>query len=217
MKTSRKMSIASVAAIGLPVIGFTGAMAQAVLPNGPAASVSVTGGDALVLRSSTSTADSAAGQDFRSSGAVALVVDSDGQPVDPNAIDPMRGWDESDLDAYAAYWEAGYNYNQLLTLASEWNLSEFEAKARAGAAILAGDTSSFENIIAGIEPFLEELETYDAAASNPTDAFWDAGFTYDDALALAEVWNLDSWDAKILAAEMIQDGDQDDVEALLSA
>ena len=208
MKTSRKMSIASFAAIGLPVAGFTGAMAQAVGPDGPPAPV--VNSDTLTLRSNTA--------DLRSSGNVALVTNTDGQQqVDVNGIDPMRGWDESDMDAYAAYWEAGYNYNQLLTLAEEWNLSEFEAKARAGDAILTGDTASFEDIVAGIAPLPEELETYDPQAPGPADAFWDAGFSYEDAEALAEAWNIETWDAKILASEMISEGNQDDVEALLSA
>jgi hypothetical protein len=115
-------------------------------------------------------------------------------------IDPLRGWSEDDLDAYAAYWEGGYNYRQLLVLADEWNLSEFEAKARAGNAILTGDTSSFDALVADIKP--AEQVAYDG----PDAAFWDAGYTYDDAVALAEEWNIDTYEAKVRVSEMLASG-----------
>ena len=105
MKTSRKMSLASVAAIGLPVVGFAGAVAQGMPSGTQEATVAVTGGDELLLRSSTA--------DLRSSGDVTLVANSNDElQIAADGIDPMRGWDEANLDAYAAYWEAGYNYNQ---------------------------------------------------------------------------------------------------------
>ena len=131
-----------------------------------------------------------------------------------DGIDPMRGWSEDDFDAYSAYWDAGYNYAQLLVLADEWNMSEFEAKAQAGAAVLAGDTSGFDALIEGVAPHPSEVEGATTGV-DATEAFWDAGYVYDDAVVLAEAWNVDSYQAKVLAAEMIEAGNLDEIKAIL--
>ena len=215
MKSSHKLSFASLAALGLPLVGVGVAAAQDV--SSP--------DSAKVIRVSVLNPESQGSVgELQSSGSVSLLAiaqeDGDGA-VAPEIlgadIDPMRGWSEDNLDAYAAYWEAGYNYRQLLALTEEWNLSEFEAKARAGAAILAGDTSTIDSLVDGIEAGPEEAAATEAgeAFANPTDPFWDAGFTYDDAVILAEEWNVETYEAKLQAAALIEAGDQDDVEALL--
>ncbi|MEM7325622.1 MAG: hypothetical protein AAF531_21225, partial [Actinomycetota bacterium] len=187
-------------AIGLPVVGLAGALAQAFTPAAP--TVQAVDGQELVLLAAPSAASPAT-----------TAPSTTANVEDP--IDPMRGWSESDRDGYAAFWTAGYNYQQLLALAEEWNLSEFEAKARAGAAILAGDTSSFDDIVVGIAPAPEEIWAPDPVEN--TLPFWDAGYGYEDAVALAEAWNLDIWDAKVQAAELIEDGRQTTVDDVLAA
>lgn len=206
MKSSYKLSFASLAVLGLPLAGVSVAAAQDAAPE-------VTRISALGAKSQ------AAAGELRSGNAPFLIVTQengdgfDGSEALGVDIDPMRGWSEDNLDAYAAYWEAGYNYRQLLTLTEEWNLSEFEAKAQAGRAILAGDTSSFDALVEGVEAGPEETGE---VVSSPADAFWDAGFTYDDALVLAEEWNVDTYEAKVEAATLITAGDQAEVEALLA-
>ena len=57
---------------------------------------------------------------------------------------------EGELATYSAFWDADYNYGQLLALAEEWGVDEFEAKERAGSAILDGDTAEIDRITEGI-------------------------------------------------------------------
>ncbi len=78
------------------------------------------------------------------------------------------GWDENDIGVYGYFWEAGYSYVQLLELAEEWNVGEFEAKARAGSAIKAGDTSVLFDVLgegpASESMTAEEIQSADTAA-----------------------------------------------------
>lgn len=38
------------------------------------------------------------------------------------------------------------------------------------------------------------------------DLFYDSGYVYEDAVALGELWNLDSWEAKAQGGRWIEDG-----------
>ncbi len=191
MKRSSKASAVSIAAFSLPLAGFAAAATQ--MDSEP--EVIVEAGTASVLAPESATEAQA----------------TEAQPTEA-PIDPMRGWSEDDLDAYAAYWDAGYNYDQLLTLADEWNLSQFEAKARAGNAILAGDTSSFDSLVEGIEA--QPVESPDLSVV-PSQSYWDAGYDYDDAVVLAEAWNTTPYEAKVIAGDMIDDGDVAELVAIL--
>lgn len=225
MTRSHKMSVASIAALSLPLLGAGVAAGQQIMADPTPSTAPPT-----ALRSSTAKVAAAANQsiDAAQTEDVALVAETADQPetdavaaeeaevaevattTEPPAeeaapepaaeVDPMQGWSKDDMGAYAAYWEGGYNYRQLLVLADEWNLSEFEAKARAGNAVLAGDTSSFDALVADIKP--AEQVAYDGADA----AFWEAGYTYDDAAALAEEWNIDTYEAKIRVSEMLAAG-----------
>ncbi len=209
MNRSRTVSLASFAALSLPLAGV-GVAAFQQFTQQP--QVLVAGSQAEGATLAMPWAD---GTDPAAPGSPISVPA--GQ-ASSEAIDPLRGWLADDLDAYGAYWEAGYNYRQLLALAEEWNLSEFEAKGRAGTAILNGDTSSFDAIVAGIEPGPEELP-FDQIPFDDGDqlrVFWDAGYDYDDALELAEEWNTEAYEAKVLAASLIEQGDQGEIEAILA-
>lgn len=134
---------------------------------------------------------------------------------------PAGDWnpDADDLDAFAAYWEAGYGYNQLLALADYWDLSEFDAKVKAGTLVLGGRTGDLDSILAdaGVtEPDVyPEIPQSDLVAA---DAFFGAGYSYEQAVALGEVWGLDSWDAKIKAGTFVISGQQAErVDAVLAS
>ena len=188
------MSVASIAALSLPLLGAGVAAGQQIM-TGPTAVEA----PSVTLRSSTTAADAAA---TNALDAAAIAVGEAAPELDAGLV----GWSEDDLDAYEAYWENGYNYRQLLVLAEEWNLSEFEAKARAGNAILAGDASSFDDLVAGIEPGANEGGDADLDYSGPDAAFWEAGYTYDDAVILGDEWNIKPYEAKVRAAELIAAG-----------
>ncbi len=118
------------------------------------------------------------------------------------------------MAAYAAYWNAGYSYGQLLELADEWNMSEFEAKAQAGYAILSGDTASFDGIVEGIGLHPSEIDDGEGYVA-PSESYWEAGYDYADAVVLAEAWNTSPDNAKVIAGEMLDVGDNTEIESIL--
>ncbi len=102
--------------------------------------------------------------------------------------------------AYQAFWDAGYSFDQLMLLANEWNVSQFDAKARAGRAILAGDRSSFESV-------LNRHAAY--------DAWLDAGYNFEEVQILADAWNVSYFDAKARAGRAILAGDRSSFQPIL--
>ncbi len=104
--------------------------------------------------------------------------------------------------AYEAFWDAGYSFDQLMILAGEWNLSQFDAKARAGRAILAGDRSSFQ-------PILDRHAAY--------DAWLEAGYNFEEVQILADEWNVSYFDAKARAGRAILAGDRSSFQPILDA
>lgn len=136
---------------------------------------------------------------------VALANDDGATDSDPAETSP------ADLDAYSAYWEAGYSYDQLVQLSEEWRVDVAEAKARAGTLIGEGSSATLDDLVGA--PAGPDT---DAAPAGSTDRFWQAGYTYDDAVALATEWQLDDpYDAKVRAAGLIDDGKGHEVEHAL--
>lgn len=109
--------------------------------------------------------------------------------------------------ARAAFWDAKYTYEQLLALAAEWKVDEFEAKVEAGKRILANDTSEINAIVGGAEH---------GAGPAPVQAFFASGYSYDDAVDLAREWGTGTYDAKVHASELIAAGQGSAIEALLA-
>ncbi len=131
----------------------------------------------------------------------------------PTSIDPMSGWNEDDLDAYAAYLDAGYNHEQLLALAEEWNTSQFEAKGRAGNAIQNGDMAEITAIVG--QPPTATPDGWNEDDLDAYAAYWDAGYNYEQLLALAEEWNASEFEAKGRAGNAIQNGDVAEITAIV--
>ena len=93
--------------------------------------------------------------------------------------------------ALNAYFAAGYDYNDALALAQLWHLSgdPTTIKAEAGRRLLAGQKLP-------ITPSPEAIAS--AADATNVDAFFAAGYTYEDAVGLAQLWKLsDPYQAKI--------------------
>ena len=88
-----------------------------------------------------------------------------------------------------AYFAAGYDYEDAERLAKLWNIKDISAvKAEAGRRLLAGQTLPFP---ATPNPPVTE------SPADPEDearfgAYFDAGYDYDDAVALAKLWKLAS-------------------------
>ena len=140
----------------------------------------------------------------------------------PSTEDTVATSEERFADPYQAFWDAGYNYDQLVALANEWEVGVFEAKARASGLILEGRAGEFDALVTGIEetPYIGGTEPHhigsDETALKQYAAFWDAGYNYDQLLALATEWNVDEFEAKARAGGLILDGRAAEFDALVA-
>lgn len=101
--------------------------------------------------------------------------------------------------ASEAFWAAGYSTTDLARLGDLWQLEDtFEVKARAGQLILDGKQAE----LGAPTPEVED------PAVTATTAFWDAGYTYEDAEELAALWSSeDVYEAKVAAGEKLLAGE----------
>jgi len=103
--------------------------------------------------------------------------------------------------ALNAYFAAGYDYNDALALAQLWHMSgdPTTIKAEAGRRLLAGQQLPFK-------PSPEAVAS--AAQDNDLNAFFAAGYTYEDAVGLAQLWKIsDPYQAKIDAGTKLLAGE----------
>ena len=98
----------------------------------------------------------------------------------------------------SAFFDSGYTYDDAVALAKQWNSPDVgAAKVAAAQKLAAGETLP-------VAPSNVEGAKLDAAMN----AFYDAGYTYDDAVALAEQWSsTDSIAAKVTAGEKLAAGE----------
>ena len=115
---------------------------------------------------------------------------------------------QSDFDKdLAAYFAAGYGYDDAVQLAALWHTGQDIGlvKAEAGRRLLAGETLPITP-----HPNPSGPTTPDPAASADeaaVRAFFDAGYVWDDAVQLAQLWKLaDPSQAKILAGKRLEAG-----------
>ncbi|WP_182112187.1 MULTISPECIES: hypothetical protein [unclassified Actinotalea] len=94
-----------------------------------------------------------------------------------------------------AFWEAGYTSNDAQALVDLWHTDTLDAKAKAGQLVLDGQAVPFAPGTHPDEPVLS------------TDAFWEAGYTYADAEALAALWGTDVVETKTAAAQKLAAGE----------
>ena len=127
-------------------------------------------------------------------------------PIAPNSTavdeaDPAAAADAAaDTVRIMAFWDAGYTFEDLGVLTDLWQMEPIEAKAIAGQMILDGEALPIEP---GSTP-LADPEAYQEGQRYI--AFWDAGYTFEDATVLAELWALDVNETKATAGQMILDG-----------
>ena len=101
-------------------------------------------------------------------------------------------------EQYQAFWGAGYTPQNVEELGALWNLDVTETKARAGQLLLDGQPVP-------VAPGGEEAPAT-AASDASLDAFWDAGYTIEDAEALVAIWHSPIGETKARAGQMILDG-----------
>jgi hypothetical protein len=127
----------------------------------------------------------------------AAAVDGFAQAVGVEWSSMPHGYTREQHDAF---WGAEYTAGDLDTLSDLWDVGYLETKARAGQMILDGETLPVEAGASGPDP---EVHSLDPAAQ---DAFREAGYTVEDAERLAELWQVDMYEAKARAADMLLDG-----------
>jgi hypothetical protein len=102
--------------------------------------------------------------------------------------------------ALDAFFKAGYDYDDAAALAKAWHESDpFTAKVDAGNRLLAGQTLPLAPGSATPAPA--------EAGDDAVTAFFNAGYTYDDAVTLSTMWHSASpYDAKVAAGKKLQAG-----------
>ncbi|MBM2619626.1 hypothetical protein JIG36_29200 [Actinoplanes sp. LDG1-06] len=128
-----------------------------------------------------------------------------GAPASPSAA---ASPDTSTRDAnLAAYSEAGYGYDDAGKLARLWKMNgddRLSVKAEAGRRLLLGETLPIQP--SPDEPV--EEETISPTQEKQFRAFFNAGYTWDEAEKLAKIWKIaDPADAKLEAGKRLLAGE----------
>lgn len=117
-------------------------------------------------------------------------------------------------EQYDAFWGAGYTPEDVEALAALWQTEATETKARAGQLLLDGrpvplpPSGPTPDVSAG-DPHAPGTDMGDEGPSpDPTalDAYFAAGYTYEDALALGALWSTDVDETKARAGELLLEG-----------
>lgn len=136
-------------------------------------------------------------------------------------------------EQYEAFWGAGYTYEDVLALDELWGTGDTETKARAGQLLLDGESVPLppsgpveEGTEQAAEPAGEGAPPVAADPGEPAaegdewtglgdrytqeqyDAFWGAGYTAEDVVALGELWTTGPLETKARAGQLILDGQQ---------
>jgi hypothetical protein len=110
---------------------------------------------------------------------------------------PSTPVSQSELDRqFDAYFDAGYDYDDALMLAKLWRSKDDPAtiKAEAGRRLLAGERLPIRATPDDATPD----EEIDSREQKQLDAYFAAGYNYDDAVKLAKLWKLsDPFAAKV--------------------
>ncbi|WP_229071170.1 hypothetical protein [Actinoplanes sp. DH11] len=105
------------------------------------------------------------------------------------------------LARYDAFFGAGYSYNEAVELAELWRMSPENigaVKAEAGRRLMLGEELPVAPGPAEEAEEPVERPSVDAAMQKRLDAYFSAGYDWDDAVELAKLWKLDDpFEAKV--------------------
>ena len=111
----------------------------------------------------------------------------EGVEPDSKIDEPKVDWDAKALDAF---FKSGYTYNDAERLAQLWGQPDaYAGKKLIGAKILNGQ----EKLIASL---LKSAPNNTNIDEQQLDMFFKSNYTYDDALLLSQLWNVDIVEAK---------------------
>lgn len=123
---------------------------------------------------------------------VARVVESAVQAVGVNWSPMPDGYTRAQHDAF---WAAGYALDDAEELSELWSTDVTETKARAGQMILDGTPLPLSTPPPIVVP-------------SDFEEFGEAGYTYDDAVALAGLWGTEVSEAKAMGGRKVRDGEE---------
>ncbi|HVY10087.1 MAG TPA: hypothetical protein VHB18_08080 [Mycobacteriales bacterium] len=104
--------------------------------------------------------------------------------------------------AMQAFWNAGYDSEDATRLAQIWHETDIsQVKVEAGQKLEKGEQLPIQP--SGGNEGVPPATNADVAAAQ---AFFDAGYTYDDALQLAGIWNVGTYQAKVAGGHQLEKG-----------
>lgn len=108
----------------------------------------------------------------------------------------------TDDEARNEYWNDGYDFHNATDLARLWHMTDIDAvKATAGRKLLDHETLP-------VKPANEPASPEDKDAEQATLAFFNAGYTYDDAVELGQRWSMpDTYQVKVKAGHKVENGE----------
>ena len=139
-----------------------------------------------------------------STSAISALTPAAGAPAaapttTPKTASPVEATpDPQDAAALAAYFNAGYGWDEAVQLGQLWSVEPTEAKVTAGTDLRAGRTLP-----------VSPAQTLPADPEAPQrEAFFAAGYTMDDAVQLSELWNVEAYEAKITGGTQLLAGEE---------
>lgn len=125
-----------------------------------------------------------------SPGKILNTSSSTQKSLNPNStLLSQRNNQQAELNAF---FRSKYNYCDAQLLSEFWGQSLTESKARIGRKVLWGNGG-----IPYLEQYLVDARTQAIQQDSQICTFYEAGYDYDDAVALAEFWGDPSpWEAK---------------------
>lgn len=97
----------------------------------------------------------------------------------------------------AALWGAGYEMEEIDALAALWGTDVIETKSRIGQMLIDGEEV----------PVPPDSVPDHNPGEDQYEAFFDAGYTFDDLAVLAQMWGVGQFDAKLRAGQAVLDGE----------
>lgn len=109
-------------------------------------------------------------------------------------------------EQYDAFWGAEHTDEDVLRLSALWHSDATATKARAGQMILDGlPVPAAPGSGTAPSPMPVVPPVY--ASQAQSDAFWDAGYSMEDATLLTDLWGVELGEMKATAGQMILDGE----------
>jgi hypothetical protein len=114
---------------------------------------------------------------------------------------------DPEIDASNAFFDAGYSYCDAVHIGEMMGGDAWQAKVRTGGLILKKKGSKASQAV---------QDARSGADARESICEYDINYTYDDAEALAALWGMDTWQAKVQLSSMVRNQGQASVDEALT-